>query len=99
MIASNVISTIDAVKLCNEGKPRLFTFVSSTSALDTDYYVKLSEKQVSTGKTLSLRTMTCSVVELVLVLAVAKRNGCLSISSVQLEPEVFRALCFDLGTF
>jgi L-2-aminoadipate reductase len=50
MIASNVISTIDAMKLCNEGKPKLFTFVSSTSVLDTDHYVKLSEKQISTGQ-------------------------------------------------
>jgi L-2-aminoadipate reductase len=50
MVASNVISTIDAMKLCNEGKPKLFTFVSSTSVLDTDYYVKLSEEQISTGQ-------------------------------------------------
>ena len=50
MIDSNVISTIDAMKLCNEGKPKLFTFVSSTSVLDTDHYVKLSEKQISTGQ-------------------------------------------------
>jgi L-aminoadipate-semialdehyde dehydrogenase len=50
MMASNVISTIDAMKLCNEGKPKLFTFVSSTSVLDTDHYVRLSEKQISTGQ-------------------------------------------------
>ena len=50
MIASNVISTIDAMKLCNEGKPKLLTFVSSTSVLDTDNYVKLLEKQISTGQ-------------------------------------------------
>jgi L-aminoadipate-semialdehyde dehydrogenase len=50
MMASNVISTIDAMKLCNEGKPKIFTFVSSTSVLDTDHYVKLSEKQISTGQ-------------------------------------------------
>jgi len=50
MMASNVISTIDAMKLCNEGKPKLFTFVSSTSVLDTDHYVKLSDQQISTGQ-------------------------------------------------
>ena len=50
MVASNVISTIDAMKLCNEGKPKIFTFVSSTSVLDTDHYVKLSEQQISTGQ-------------------------------------------------
>ena len=50
LIDSNVISTIDAMKLCNEGKPKIFTFVSSTSVLDTDYYVKLSEKQVGTDE-------------------------------------------------
>ena len=50
MMAANVISTIDAMKLCNEGKPKLFTFVSSTSVLDTDHYVKLSEQQIGTGQ-------------------------------------------------
>ena len=50
MMASNVTSTIDAMKLCNEGKPKLFAFVSSTSVLDTDHYVKLSEQQISTGQ-------------------------------------------------
>jgi L-aminoadipate-semialdehyde dehydrogenase len=50
MMASNVISTIEAMKLCSEGKPKIFTFVSSTSVLDTDYYVKLSEQQISTGQ-------------------------------------------------
>ena len=50
MVDSNVGSTIDAMRLCNEGKPKLFAFVSSTSVLDTDYYVKLSETQVSTGE-------------------------------------------------
>jgi L-aminoadipate-semialdehyde dehydrogenase len=50
MMASNVTSTIDAMKLCNEGKPKLFTFVSSTSVLDTHHYVTLSDKQISTGQ-------------------------------------------------
>lgn len=50
MMASNVLSTIDAMKLCNEGKPKAFCFVSSTSVLDTDYYIALSNAQVSTGQ-------------------------------------------------
>ncbi|KAK3355197.1 hypothetical protein B0H65DRAFT_515791 [Neurospora tetraspora] len=50
MMAANVLSTVDAMKLCNEGKPKAFCFVSSTSVLDTDYYFDLSDKQVSTGR-------------------------------------------------
>jgi L-2-aminoadipate reductase len=50
IMAANVISTINAMKLCNEGKPKLFAIVSSTSVLDTDHYVKLSEQQISTGE-------------------------------------------------
>ncbi|KAH7156929.1 hypothetical protein EDB81DRAFT_840883 [Dactylonectria macrodidyma] len=50
MKAANVFSTIDAMRLCNEGRPKTFTFVSSTSVLDTDHYVNLSDKQVSTGQ-------------------------------------------------
>lgn len=38
------------MKLCNEGKPKVFTFVSSTSVLDNDYYVKLSDEAISTGQ-------------------------------------------------
>ncbi|KAK4231115.1 hypothetical protein QBC38DRAFT_466864 [Podospora fimiseda] len=50
MMAANVLSTIDAMKLCNEGKPKVFSFVSSTSVLDTDYYIKLSDEQIRTGQ-------------------------------------------------
>ncbi|RFU30750.1 hypothetical protein B7463_g5578, partial [Scytalidium lignicola] len=50
MMVSNVLSTIDLMKLCNEGKPKIFSFVSSTSVLDTEHYIKLSEKQTSTGQ-------------------------------------------------
>lgn len=50
MMTANVLSTLDAMTLCNEGKPKTFTFVSSTSALDTDHYIKLSEQQTSTGQ-------------------------------------------------
>ena len=50
MMASNVLSTVYAMRLCNEGKPKSFAFVSSTSVLDTDYYIKLSEDQTRTGQ-------------------------------------------------
>lgn len=50
MMPSNVLSTIDAMKLCNEGKAKAFCFVSSTSVLDTDFYIKLSEEQTRTGQ-------------------------------------------------
>lgn len=47
---SNVLSTIDALRLCNQGKPKIFSFVSSTSVLDTDHYINLSQEQTSTGR-------------------------------------------------
>ncbi|KAH6973871.1 male sterility protein-domain-containing protein [Ilyonectria sp. MPI-CAGE-AT-0026] len=47
---SNVLSTLDVLRLCNQGKPKLFSFVSSTSVLDTDHYVELSHEQTSTGQ-------------------------------------------------
>lgn len=50
MMAANVMSTMDAMMLCNEGKPKTFTFVSSTSVLDTDHYVELSTRQIGTGQ-------------------------------------------------
>ena len=50
MKAPNVLSTLDAMKLCNKGKPKSFTFVSSTSVLDNDHYVDLSQQNISTGE-------------------------------------------------
>ena len=50
LLASNVISTIDAMRLCNEGKPKVFTFVSSTSVLDSDHYIDLSHEQTKGGQ-------------------------------------------------
>jgi L-aminoadipate-semialdehyde dehydrogenase len=50
MMAANVLSTVEAMNLANIGKPKIFTFVSSTSVLDTDHYISLSEKQLSTGE-------------------------------------------------
>ncbi|KAH6887930.1 alpha-aminoadipate reductase [Thelonectria olida] len=50
MLRSNVLSVIDVMKLCNEGKAKLFSFVSSTSTLDTDHYYNLSRDQVAIGR-------------------------------------------------
>ncbi|KAI0702060.1 L-aminoadipate-semialdehyde dehydrogenase large subunit [Cerioporus squamosus] len=41
--SANVLGTLTAVELASTGKPKLFTFVSSTSAIDTEYYVQLSD--------------------------------------------------------
>jgi len=41
--ASNVTSTIEAIKLCATGKHKRLAFISSTSALDTDHYVQQSD--------------------------------------------------------
>jgi len=41
--APNVLGTITAINLASNGKPKSLVFVSSTSAIDTDYYVKVSE--------------------------------------------------------
>lgn len=49
-MVANVISTIDAMKLCSEGKPKIFTFVSSTSVLDNNYYINLSQQQINIGQ-------------------------------------------------
>ncbi|KAI4171144.1 MAG: hypothetical protein LQ346_008777 [Caloplaca aetnensis] len=40
---ANVLSTLAAMKLCATSKPKTFTFISSTSVLDTDHYVQMSE--------------------------------------------------------
>ncbi|CAI5758919.1 unnamed protein product [Candida verbasci] len=46
---ANVISTINVLNLCGAGKPKYFTFVSSTSTLDTDYYINLSDEILQKG--------------------------------------------------
>ncbi|KAK9450456.1 uncharacterized protein V1518DRAFT_413899 [Limtongia smithiae] len=45
----NVIGSVNAMSLAAVGKPKVFTFVSSTSAIDADYYVRLSDAIVSKG--------------------------------------------------
>lgn len=37
--AANVLSTVELIKMCSENKPKQMVFVSSTSVLDTDYYL------------------------------------------------------------
>ncbi|PKI85005.1 L-2-aminoadipate reductase [Malassezia vespertilionis] len=41
--AANVLSTLAAIELCATGKPKALAFVSSTSALDTEHYIRLSD--------------------------------------------------------
>lgn len=48
---ANVLGTVDALKLCETGKAKQFAFVSSTSALDTDHYVRESERIIGAGGT------------------------------------------------
>jgi len=38
-----VLATLTAIELASTGRQKLFVFVSSTSALDTQHYVKLSD--------------------------------------------------------
>lgn len=47
---ANVIGTINVLNMAGEGKPKFFSFVSSTSSLDTDYFVNLSDELLSQGK-------------------------------------------------
>ena len=44
--SSNVLATLTAIKLASTGKPKSMVFVSSTSAIDTSYYVELSQHMV-----------------------------------------------------
>ncbi|KZV74202.1 alpha-aminoadipate reductase Lys1p [Peniophora sp. CONT] len=41
--AVNVLGTITAIELASTGAPKLLSFVSSTSALDTEHYVRLAD--------------------------------------------------------
>lgn len=41
--APNVLSTAACINLCATGKPKTFTLISSTAALDTEHYVRLSD--------------------------------------------------------
>ncbi|KAH8730466.1 hypothetical protein GQ44DRAFT_673249 [Phaeosphaeriaceae sp. PMI808] len=45
----NVSSTMTALAMCAVGKAKKFGLVSSTSVLDTDYFIKLSEQSLAAG--------------------------------------------------
>ena len=47
--ASNVLSTMSAIDLCSNGKPKRLCFVSSTSVLDKDSFVALSQRSIAAG--------------------------------------------------
>jgi len=51
MRAANVLSTVECVNLAATGKPKSLAFVSSTSTLDSDHYVELSQKSIAEGGT------------------------------------------------
>jgi thioester reductase-like protein len=44
---ANVLGTLTAIELAAETKPKALVFVSSTSALDTEHYVRLSDARSS----------------------------------------------------
>lgn len=46
---ANVLSTVNVMNMCGSGKAKQFAFVSSTSAIDTDHFVRLSDDLVSKG--------------------------------------------------
>ncbi|CDO92459.1 unnamed protein product [Kluyveromyces dobzhanskii CBS 2104] len=46
----NVVATVNVMSLAGSGKPKYFTFVSSTSTIDTEHFFSLSDKLVSEGK-------------------------------------------------
>lgn len=48
--APNVLSTVACILFCATGKPKTFTFVSSTSALDTEHYVRLSDSLIHSNE-------------------------------------------------
>ncbi|CAD6887048.1 unnamed protein product [Tilletia controversa] len=49
--AANVGSTLACIQLATIGKAKSFTFVSSTSALDTEHYVRLSDSLAQSNAT------------------------------------------------
>jgi L-aminoadipate-semialdehyde dehydrogenase len=48
--SANVLGTLKAIEFASLGRPKQFVFVSSTSAIDTDYYVRLSESLLQEGR-------------------------------------------------
>jgi thioester reductase-like protein len=48
--SANVLGTLKAIEFACQGRPKQFIFVSSTSAIDTEYYIRLSESLLQEGK-------------------------------------------------
>jgi L-aminoadipate-semialdehyde dehydrogenase len=48
--SANVLGTLKAIEFACLGRPKQFVFVSSTSAIDTEHYVRLSESLSQEGK-------------------------------------------------
>lgn len=46
---TNVFGTLEALRLCESANVSSFVFVSSTSVLDTEHYVNLSEQAIAAG--------------------------------------------------
>ncbi|RMD41769.1 hypothetical protein DV735_g3373, partial [Chaetothyriales sp. CBS 134920] len=46
---ANVLGTLEALKLCAQGKAKKFAFVSSTSVLDHEHFVAESERIIAAG--------------------------------------------------
>ncbi|KZO98482.1 alpha-aminoadipate reductase Lys1p [Calocera viscosa TUFC12733] len=49
--AANVLSTLTALELASTGKPKALSLVSSTSAIDVEHYVRLSDSMVRGDRT------------------------------------------------
>ncbi|KAJ1305861.1 hypothetical protein OPQ81_010584 [Rhizoctonia solani] len=47
--AANVVSTLSVIELASTSKAKMISFVSSTSALDTEHYVRLSDSIIASG--------------------------------------------------
>lgn len=50
MRAANVLSTLTCLQLCNQTKPKLFSFISSTAVLDNENFVRKSDELLQAGK-------------------------------------------------
>ena len=48
--SANVLGTLKAIEFACQGRPKQFIFVSSTSAIDTEYYIRLSESLLQERK-------------------------------------------------
>jgi L-2-aminoadipate reductase len=49
MRGANVLGTLAAMALCESGKPKRFVFISSTSVLDSEHYIRLSDILLAKG--------------------------------------------------